>query len=47
MKSKRIEPETNDVAFDMRVNQGILPTIEIAGHTFYVDIRMDKLRPKY
>lgn len=33
-------------AFDLRVNKGILPTIDIAGHTFYVDIRMDKLRPK-
>jgi hypothetical protein len=33
-------------AFDMRVNKGILPTVDIAGHTFYVDIRMDKLRPK-
>lgn len=26
--------------------QGKLTTIEIAGHLFYVDIRMDKLRPK-
>lgn len=25
---------------------GQLPTIDIAGHTFYVDIRMDMLRPK-
>lgn len=33
-------------AFDMRVNKGILPTVDIAGHTFYVDIRMDMLRPK-
>lgn len=33
-------------AFDMRVNKGMLPTIDIAGHTFYVDIRMDMLRPK-
>lgn len=33
-------------AYDMRVNKGILPTLEIAGHTFYVDIRMDMLRPK-
>jgi len=46
VKSKRAEPEAKDVAFDMRVNKGILPTIEIVGHTFYVDIRMDKLRPK-
>ena len=33
-------------AFDLRINKGLLPTIEIAGHTFYVDLRMDKLRPK-
>jgi hypothetical protein len=33
-------------AFDMRVNKGILPAVDIAGHTFYVDIRMDMLRPK-
>lgn len=33
-------------AFDMRVNKGRLPTLDIAGHTFYVDIRMDMLRPK-
>ncbi len=33
-------------AFDMRLNGGRLPTIDIAGHLFYVDIRMDKLRPK-
>ncbi|RUT67965.1 hypothetical protein D0817_23410 [Flavobacterium cupreum] len=32
-------------AFDLRI-KGLLPTIEIAGHTFYVDLRMDKLRPK-
>jgi len=25
---------------------GFLPTIDIAGHTFYVDLRMDRLRPK-
>lgn len=46
MKSKKLESERYDEAFDMRVNKGILPTIEIHGHTFYVDIRMDKLRPK-
>jgi len=46
MKNKRAEPEANGDAFDMRVNKGILPIIEIAGHRFYVDIRMDKLRPK-
>ena len=33
-------------AYDMRVNKGMLPTVDIAGHTFYVDIRMDMLRPK-
>lgn len=33
-------------AFDIRVNKGMLPTVDIAGHTFYVDIRMDMLRPK-
>jgi len=33
-------------AFDLRIKKGLLPTIEIAGHTFYVDLRMDKLRPK-
>nr|WP_315240038.1 hypothetical protein [uncultured Flavobacterium sp.] len=36
----------NQETYDMRVNKGILPTVDIAGHTFYVDIRMDKLRPK-
>ncbi|SFN88688.1 hypothetical protein SAMN05421741_1135 [Paenimyroides ummariense] len=46
MKSKKTGSEILDEAFDMRVNKGILPTIEIHGHTFYVDIRMDKLRPK-
>ncbi|RLJ75102.1 hypothetical protein [Pedobacter alluvionis] len=33
-------------AYDLRVKKGMLPTVEIAGHTFYVDMRMDKLRPK-
>jgi hypothetical protein len=32
-------------AFYKRVNQGMLPTVDIAGHTFYVDLRMDMLRP--
>lgn len=40
--------------FDIVVNQdlvqlrekGVLPIIEIAGHPFYVDLRMDNLRPK-
>lgn len=40
-----MENENNE-AYDLRVNKGIFPTIEIAGHTFYVDIRMNKLRPK-
>lgn len=46
MKSKKPDSKTYDEAFEMRVNKGILPTIEIHGHTFYVDIRMNKLRPK-
>lgn len=33
-------------AFDQRVNKGILPTIDIEGHPFYVDLKMDMLRPK-
>lgn len=33
-------------AFDQRVKKGMLPTVDIAGHTFYVDIPMDMLRPK-
>lgn len=33
-------------AYDLRVNKGMLPTIDIEEHPFYVDIRMDKLRPK-
>lgn len=32
--------------FDLRVNKGHLPTVDIAGHTFYVDLQMNKLRPK-
>lgn len=40
-----MENEIKEV-YDLRANKGILPTIDIAGHTFYVDIRMDKLRPK-
>ncbi|WP_150114752.1 hypothetical protein [Chryseobacterium sp. IHB B 17019] len=40
--------------FDLMVDQGalkqrlsgLLPTVDIAGHTFYVDLRMDMLRPK-
>jgi len=41
-----MEKEINQQAYDLRVNKGMLPTIAIAGHTFYVDILMDKLRPK-
>lgn len=33
-------------AFELRVHKGMLPTVEIAGHIFFVDIRMDMLRPK-
>ncbi len=33
-------------AYDLRVEKGRLPTVDIAGHIFYVDIRLDKLRPK-
>lgn len=33
-------------AYDLRVNKGVLPIVNISGHTFYVDIRMDMLRPK-
>ncbi|MBL7869122.1 MAG: hypothetical protein JNM71_13985 [Flavobacterium lindanitolerans] len=36
----------NQQAYDLRVNKGVLPTVDIDGHTFYVDIRMDMLRPK-
>lgn len=33
-------------AFDMRLKAGRLPTVDIASHLFYVDIRMNMLRPK-
>lgn len=33
-------------ALDKRVNKGMLPVVDIAGYTFYVDMRMDMLRPK-
>lgn len=33
-------------AFDKIAYQGIIPTIDIAGHTFYVDLFNDKLHPK-
>ena len=32
--------------FDKRVNKGMLPTLDILGYTFFVDIPMGKLRPK-
>jgi hypothetical protein len=32
--------------YDLRVKKGMLPTVDVVGHTFYVDIRMDMLRPK-
>lgn len=41
-----MENKINQQAYDLRVNKGMLPTIDIIGHTFYVDIRMDMLRPK-
>ncbi len=41
-----MEKEINEEAYDLRVNKGMLPTLAIAGHIFYVDINMDKLRPK-
>ncbi|UKB78606.1 hypothetical protein [Chryseobacterium sp. MEBOG07] len=31
-------------AFDKRV-KGMLPTVDIAGHVFYVDLKMDMMRP--
>lgn len=34
------------VEYNKRVAMGMLPTVDIAGHTFYVDLRMDMLRPK-
>lgn len=43
MPNTNIEPGS---LLDLRLNKGILPTIDIAGHTFYVDLRMNKLRPK-
>lgn len=46
MSNKKSKSEIDLDAFDKRINKGILPTIEIKDHTFYVDLRMDKLRPK-
>lgn len=41
-----MESQFDQKAYDLRVKKGMLPTIEIEGHTFFVDIRMNKLRPK-
>ncbi|MDX3913936.1 MAG: hypothetical protein QHC79_10405 [Pseudosphingobacterium sp.] len=50
IRQKKAEIKPKDIvdtkAYDLRVNKGTLPTIDISGHTFYVDIRMDMLRPK-
>ncbi|WP_313410981.1 hypothetical protein [Sphingobacterium multivorum] len=43
LQTINIEPGS---LLDLRLNKGILPTLDIAGHTFYVDLQMDKLRPK-
>ncbi|WP_449387196.1 hypothetical protein [Chryseobacterium lineare] len=43
LPNTNIEPGS---LLDLRLNKGMLPTLDIAGHTFYVDLRMDKLRPK-
>ncbi|MBL7706788.1 MAG: hypothetical protein JNM21_14675 [Taibaiella sp.] len=32
--------------FEKRINQKLLPTIDIGGHIFFVDLQSDKLRPK-
>ncbi len=32
--------------FDLRLNKGMLPTLDIAGQIFYIDLQMEKLRPK-
>ena len=36
----------DQTAFNNRTQKGMLPTIDIKGYTFYVDLRMDMLRPK-
>lgn len=36
----------NQEALDCRINKGMLPTVSIADHLFYVDLRMGMLRPK-
>lgn len=48
-KKAEIKPNDNMIdtkAYDLRVNKGTLPTLDIYGHTFYVDISRDMLRPK-
>lgn len=37
---------TRGSTLDLRWNKGILPTLHIDGHTFFVDLHMNKLRPK-
>lgn len=46
MSNKKSKSEIDQDAFDKRINKGILPTVEINNHIFYVDLSMDKLRPK-
>lgn len=44
-----MDKEKNIIAesvYELRVKRGMLPTIDIEGHTFYVDLKMNKLRPK-
>lgn len=41
-----VDKELKESQYDLRVNKGVLPTVDIKGHTFYVDLRMNKLRPK-
>ncbi len=36
----------DQMALSRRIKQGELPTVEIGGHIFYVDARIDLLRPK-
>jgi hypothetical protein len=43
LQTINIEPGS---LLDLRLKKGVLPTLDIAGHTFYVDLQMDKLRPK-
>lgn len=43
LPNTNIEPGS---LLDLRLNKGILPTIDIAGHTFYVDLRMNNQASK-